>query len=160
MSTSAVSKSRHERYMVRTSNSLGYNFSAVDLVHEFSRPHAILMWLLRRLSAIMRWCCKFYSYSQLIRFVTFNSEADARQAVYAIRNKRFNGNPIKARLKTETMNRAFYRLVCIRFHFDIMHSKLQEASRLIATAFLYSNVRTYELPIIASMCTLQWGEQQ
>lgn len=44
-----------------------------------------------------------------LRFVTFASEADARVALQAIKNKRFNGNAIKARLKTETLNKSYFR---------------------------------------------------
>lgn len=46
---------------------------------------------------------------KLNRFVTFATEADARSALALIKNKQFNGNTIKARLKTETMNKSYFR---------------------------------------------------
>ena len=44
-----------------------------------------------------------------IRFVTFNSEEDARLALLAIKSKKFNGNTIKARLKTETAKKSYFK---------------------------------------------------
>ena len=43
------------------------------------------------------------------RFVTFVTEADARSALALIKNKQFNGNTIKARLKTEIMKKSYFR---------------------------------------------------
>ena len=43
------------------------------------------------------------------RFVTFVTESDARTALALIKNKQFNGSTIKARLKTETMNKSYFR---------------------------------------------------
>lgn len=39
----------------------------------------------------------------LCRFVTFESESDARLALQAISNTEINGKKVKARLKTESM---------------------------------------------------------
>jgi hypothetical protein len=41
-------------------------------------------------------------------FVTFSSEAHAQAALVVIKNRKFNGNIIKARLKTETANKSYF----------------------------------------------------
>jgi la-related protein 4 len=41
-------------------------------------------------------------------FVNFDSEEDAREALLAIRDRKFNGQPVKARLKVENILRSFY----------------------------------------------------
>lgn len=50
----------------------------------------------------------------ILRFVTFVTEADARTALALIKNKQFNGNTIKARLKTETMNKSYFRYLSFK----------------------------------------------
>jgi hypothetical protein len=41
--------------------------------------------------------------------VTFRSEADAKNALHAIRGSKFEGKPVLARLKTESTHKSFYR---------------------------------------------------
>lgn len=41
-------------------------------------------------------------------FVSFSTEDDARQALAGLRKCQFEGSPIKARLKTESLNKSFY----------------------------------------------------
>lgn len=41
-------------------------------------------------------------------FVSFASEEDTRKALACVRSSRFNGAPVKARLKTESLNKAYY----------------------------------------------------
>lgn len=43
------------------------------------------------------------------RFVTFASEVDAKAALSAIKGEKFEGQPIHARLKTESALKSFYR---------------------------------------------------
>jgi hypothetical protein len=43
--------------------------------------------------------------------VTFSSEADAQGALVAIKNRKFNGNSIKARLKTEIAKKSYFRSI-------------------------------------------------
>jgi hypothetical protein len=45
-------------------------------------------------------------------FVTCASEADATSIILALRNKTFEGKPIKARLKSENILRAFFPVRC------------------------------------------------
>ena len=47
-------------------------------------------------------------------FVSFATEAEARQALESIRTVKFNGKTLKARLKTESANKAYFRFVCRR----------------------------------------------
>jgi hypothetical protein len=41
----------------------------------------------------------------LYRFVSFNTEADARAAVEYTRHRTFQGKPLRARLKTESLSK-------------------------------------------------------
>ena len=41
-------------------------------------------------------------------FVTCSSEADATSIILALRNRQFDGKPIKARLKSENILRSFF----------------------------------------------------
>lgn len=43
--------------------------------------------------------------------MTFRTEVEAKAALLAIRESRFEGKSIRARLKTESALRSFYRLV-------------------------------------------------
>jgi hypothetical protein len=53
-------------------------------------------------------------------FVTFASEADARKALEFIRNRKFRGATVKARLKTESLNKAFFKTYGIFLFFSFI----------------------------------------
>jgi hypothetical protein len=61
-------------------------------------------------------------------FVTCASEADATSIILALRNKTFEGKPIKARLKSENILRAFFPVRSHCLHCVLRHKYYTVAS--------------------------------
>lgn len=60
-------------------------------------------------SSLINWYYFLLGPSYCCRFVSFRSESEAKAALLAIKDCRFEGKPIRARLKTESALKSYYR---------------------------------------------------
>ena len=98
-------------FLLPSLHSLLYSYS-LSLSHFYSLSLSFLsLSLSLSLSLPLSLCLSLplFPFLHQIRFVTFNSEEDARLALLAIKSKKFNGNTIKARLKTETAKKSYFK---------------------------------------------------
>ena len=56
-------------------------------------------------------------------FVAFSSESDARSALQATRESKFDGKPVRCRLKTESVAKSYFRYAFIESRFIRINSQ-------------------------------------